>query len=204
MKNVSNKKRGRENDYRQVEKSTCLEFLELYNKRIGKNIKFERFGNPNLGKGEPDCICSDGLNIEVTTVFYDNKEAKYTWGLIDFLKKRISKDRYEKKYPDNTLYMKNPNQGLYDSINKIIVEKNKKEYHYDGKLFLLIYSRPAISDEKDIEYYIREYRNFKNIIFDEVWLLLSNDHHMVFQLAKRNDDFLSEKARKINFDRINK
>jgi len=204
MKNISNKKRGRENDYRQVEKSTCLEFLELYNKRIGKNIEFKRFGNPNLGKGEPDCICSDGLNIEVTTVFYDNEDAKNIWGFIDLLKKRISKERYEKKYPDNTLVMKNPDQGLYDSINKIIAEKNNKEYHYDGKLFLLIYSRPAISDEKDIEEYIKEYRNFRNIIFDEVWLLLSNDHHMIFQLAKRGENFSSEKSREIRFERIKK
>lgn len=204
MKNVSNKKRGRENDYRQVEKSTCLEFLEPYNKRITKNIKFERFGNPNLGKGEPDCICSNGLNIEVTTVFYDNETAKYTWGFIDFLKKRMSKESYEKKYPDNTRCMKNPDQGLYDSINKIIIEKNKKNYNYDGKLFLLIYSRPAVSNEKEIEDYIREYRNFKNIIFDEVWLLLSNDHHIIFQLAKRGDNFLSEKGREIIFERIKK
>lgn len=204
MKNVSNKKRGRENDYRQVEKSTCLEFLEFYNKRTGKNIEFERFGNPNLGKGEPDCICSDGISIEITTVFYDNEDAKYTWGFIDLLKKRISKDRYEKKYPDNTLAMKNPDQGLYDSINKIIVEKNKREYHYDGKLFLLIYSRPAISDEKDIENYIKQYRNFRNIIFDEVWLLLSNDQHKVFQLAQRGDNFVSKNSGKIKFERIKK
>ena len=164
MKNVNNKKRGRENDYRQVEKFTCLEFLELYNKRIGKNIKFERFGNPNLGKGEPDCICSDGLNIEVTTVFYDNEDAKYTWGLIDLLKKRISKDRYEKKYPDNTLGMKNPDQGLYDSINKIVIGKNKKEYNYNGKLFLLIYSRPGITNETEIEMYISSIRKCMDIL----------------------------------------
>ena len=203
MKNIINKK-GRENDYKQVEESACLEFLELYNTQIGKNTKFKRFGNPNLGKGEPDCICNNGLNIEVTTVFYDNEDAKYTWGFIDFLKKRISKYRYEIKYPKDTLCMKNPDQGLYDSINKIIVEKNKKKYNYDGKLFLLIYSRPAISDEKDIEDYIREYRNFKNIIFDEVWLLLSNDHHIIFQLAKRGDNFLLKNSGKIKFERIKK
>ena len=204
MEKAKNKKRERETDTKQHEKISCQKFLEFYNKQLGKNIEFIKFGNPDLGKGEPDCICSDGLNIEIATAYYDNLDAKNSWGFIDLLKNRIRKDSYEKKYPDNTLCMKNPDQGLYDSINKIVIEKNKKEYHYDGKLFLLIYSRPAVSDERDIEDYIKQYRNFRNIIFDEVWLLLSNDQHKVFQLAKRDDNFVSKNSGKIKFERIKK
>jgi len=198
------KKEEREIDSKQHEKSSCQKFLEFYNKQLGKNIKFINYGDPDLGKGEPDCICSDGLNIEVATAYYDNLDAKDTWGFIDLLKKRISKNSFEKKYPDNTLCMKNPDQGLYDSINKIIIEKNKKEYNYNGKLFLLIYSRPAITDEKDIEVYIKKYRNFRNIIFDEVWLLLSSDCYNIYQLAKRGDEFLLENNEKFKFERIKK
>ena len=204
MEKAKNKKREREIDTKQHEKISCQNFLEFYNKQLDKNIEFVKFGNPDLGKGEPDCICSDGLNIEIATAYYDNLDAKNSWGFIDLLKNRIRKDSYEKKYPDNTLCMKNPDQGLYDSINKIVIEKNKKKYDYIGKLFLLIYSRPAISDERDIEDYIKQYRNFRNIIFDEVWLLLSNDQHKVFQLAKRGDNFVSENSGKIKFERIKK
>jgi len=98
MKKVKNKKQGREDDYKQLEKSNCQKFLELYNKQLGKNIKFIKFGNPDLGKGEPDCICSDELNIEVTTDYYNNLRAENTWRYIDLLKNRISKDDYKKKY----------------------------------------------------------------------------------------------------------
>ena len=97
MKKINNKKQEREADAKQVEKASCQKFLEFYNKQLGKNIKFIKFGNPNLGKGEPDCICSDGLNIEITTAFYDNLDAKVSWGTVDLLKNRISKEDYEKK-----------------------------------------------------------------------------------------------------------
>jgi len=205
MKKINNKKQEREADTKQVEKASCQKFLEFYNKQIGKNIKFIKFGNPNLGKGEPDCICSDGLNIEITTAFYDNLDAKVSWGTVDLLKNRISKDDYEKKYSDNTRYMKSPNHGLYNSINKIVIEKNKKEYNYDGKLFLLIFSRPAITGERAIEAYINEYRNFENIFFDEIWLLIySEGYNKIHQLAKRGDKFLSQNNGKIEFERIKK
>ena len=199
-----NNKRRRETDSKQHEKLACQHFLELYNKQLGNNFIFKKFGNPNLGKGEPDCICSDGLNIEVATAYYDNLDAKNIWGFIDLLKKRINKDSYEKKYPDNTLCMKNPDQGLYNSINKIVVEKNKKEYEYNGKLLLLIYSRPAITDERDIEDYVKQYRYFKNIMFDEVWLLLSNDSYNIYRLATRGDNFISRNNENIEFERIKK
>ena len=205
MKKINNKKQEREADAKQVEKASCQKFLEFYNKQLGKNIKFIKFGNPNLGKGEPDCICSDGLNIEITTAFYDNLDAKVSWGTVDLLKNRISKDDYEKKYSDNTRYMKSPNHGLYNSINKIVIEKNKKEYNYDGKLFLLIFSRPAITGERSIEAYIRQYRNFENIFFDEIWLLIYFEgYYKIYQLAKRGDNFLSKNNGKIKFERIKK
>ncbi len=205
MKKINNKKQEREDDAKQVEKASCQKFLEFYNKQLGKNIKFIKFGNPNLDKGEPDCICSDGLNIEITTAFYDNLDAKVSWGTIDLLKNRISKNDYEKKYSDNTLYMESPNHGLYNSINKIVIEKNKKEYNYDGKLFLLIFSRPAITGERAIEAYIKQYRNFENIFFDEIWLLIYFEgNYKIYQLARRGDNFLSKNNGKIEFERIKK
>jgi len=205
MKKIKNNKQKREDDSKQVEKSSCQKFLEFYNKQLGKNIKFVRFGNPDLGKGEPDCICSDGLNIEVATAFYDNLHAKSSWGFIELLKKRISIDGYEKKYSDNTRYIKNPSYGLYNSINKRIIEKNKKEYNYDGKLFLLIFSRPDIIGERAIEAYIKQYRDFENIFFDEIWLLIySEGYYKIYQLAKLGDKFLSKTNNKIKFERIKK
>jgi len=205
MEKIKNNKQKREDDAKQVEKASCQKFLEFYNKQLGKNIKFIKFGNPNLGKGEPDCICSDGLNIEITTAFYDNLDAKVSWGTVDLLKNRISKDDYEKKYSNNTRYMKSPNHGLYNSINKIVIEKNKKEYNYDGKLFLLIFSRPAITGERAIEAYIKQYRNFENIFFDEIWLLIYFEgYYKIYQLAKRGDNFLSKNNGKIKFERIKK
>lgn len=204
MIKIKNNKQKREDDAKQVEKSSCQNFLKLYNKQLDENIKFIKLGNPNLGKGEPDCICSDGLNIEIARAYYDNVDAKNTWGTIDLLKNRISKEDYKKKYPDNTLCMKSPDHGLYDSINKIIINKNKKEYEYIGKLFLLIPSRPATTDEKDIEAYIKHYRNFENLNFDEVWFLLYNDCYSIFQLAKSGDKILSKNNGKFKFERIKK
>jgi len=202
MEKTKNNKQKREDDSKQVEKSSCQDFLELYNKQLNKNIKFIKLGNPDLGKGEPDCICSDGLNIEIAGAYYDNEHAKNTWGTIDLLKNRISKKDYKKKYPDNTLGMENPDYGLYDNINKRIVNKNKKEYKYEGKLFLLIISRPPLTGERDIEAYIKHYRNFENINFDEVWFLLYDGHCSIFQLAKLGDKFLSKTNNKSKFERI--
>ena len=98
--------------------------------------------------------------------------------------------------------MENPDYGLYDSINNIVTNKNKKGYEYVGKLFLLIPSRPAITDEKDIEAYLKHYRNFENLNFDEVWFLLYDNYCLIFQLAKRGDKFLSKNNGKIKFKRI--
>jgi len=172
MEKIKNNKQKREDDKKQVERSSCQDFLELYNKQLDKNFKFIKFGNPDFGKGEPDCICSDGLNIEVATAYYDNLDAENSWHTIDFFKNRINKNDYKKKYKNNTLCMENPDYGLYDSINNIVTNKNKKEYEYVGKLFLLIPSQPAITDERDIEAYLKHYRNFENLNFDEVWFLL--------------------------------
>jgi len=98
--------------------------------------------------------------------------------------------------------MKSPNYGLYNSINKIVIEKNKKEYNYDGKLFLLIFSRPAITGERAIE---AQYRNFENIFFDEIWLLIYFEgYYKIYQLAKRGDNFLSKNNGKIKFERVKK
>ena len=127
MEKAKNKKRERETDTKQHEKISCQKFLEFYNKQLNKNIQFIKFGDPDLGKGEPDCICSNGINIEVATVYYDDIDAKDAWATIDLLKKRINKGDYKKKYPDNTLGMENPDQGLYNSINKIVIEKNMDE-----------------------------------------------------------------------------
>lgn len=202
MKKIKDNKQKREEDKKQVEKSSCQDFLVLYNKQLNKNIKFVKFGNPDLGKGEPDCICSDGLNIEVATAYYDNLDAKDTWGFIDLLKNRISKDNHKKKYTENTLCLNNCDQGLYNNINEIVINKNKKEYKYVGKLFLLIPSRPATTDEKDIETYLKHYCKFENKIFDEVWFLLYDNYCLIFQLAKRGDKFLSKNNGKIKFERI--
>lgn len=204
MKKIINSKRKREDDAKQVEKASCQKFLEFYNKQLGKNIKFIKFGNPNLGKGEPDCICSDGLNIEVAIAYYDNIDAENSWHTIDLLKNRINKNDYKKKYKNNTLCMENPDSGLYDSINNIVTNKNKKEYTYVVKLFLLIPSRPAITDEKDMEAYLKRYRNFENKIFDEVWFLLYDNYYSIFQLAKLGDKFELKNNVKVKFKRIKK
>lgn len=100
--------------------------------------------------------------------------------------------------------MENPDSGLYDSINNIVTNKNKKEYAYVGKLFLLIPSRPAITDEKDMEAYLKHYRNFENIYFDEIWFLLYGNYCSIFQLAKLGDKFELKNNVKVKFKRIKK
>lgn len=198
----NNNKQKRENDKKQHEEASCREFLEIYNKKFNKKIKFVSLGNPN--KKEPDCICSEGLNIEIVTVYYDEIDAKQSWGIIDVIKKRIDKKEYDKKYRDNTLCMENPDEGLFTFINNEIRKKiQQKNYDYKGKLFLLITSRPAITNQQEMRKYIKAYRNFKNDKFDEIWLIVNyNGEHKIYRLAKFGDTFSPKKDISNEFKRI--
>jgi len=195
-------KQKRENDKKQHEEASCRDFLEIYNKQFNKKIKFVSLGNPN--KKEPDCICSEGLNIEIVTVYYDEIDAKQSWGIIDVIKKRIDKKEYDKKYRDNNLCMENPDEGLFNFINNEIRKKiQQKSYDYKGKLFLLITSRPSITNKQEMRKYIKVYRNFKNNKFDEIWLIVNYDgEHKIYRLAKFGNNFSPKKNISNKFKRI--
>jgi hypothetical protein len=75
----------------------------------------------------------------------------------------------------------------------------------NAKNLFINFFRPAITGERAIEAYIKQYRNFENIFFNEIWLLIYFEgYYKTYQLAKRGDNFLSKNNGKIKFERIKK
>ena len=199
---AKNSNKQKRQDYKkQHEEASCKKFLEIYNKKFNKEIKFVSHGDPD--KREPDCICSEGLNIEIVTAYYDEIHAKQSRRIIDVVNNRISKEEYDEKYQDNTLCMVNFDEGLFNFINKEIRKKIQKNYNYKGKLFLLVTSRPAITNKQEMERYIEAYRDFENNKFDEIWLMVNYDgEREIYKLAEFGESFTPKKDISNKFKRL--
>jgi len=85
-KSIKEDRFEREIEYKLSEKEICKAFLKEYNKKNKKDYRFVRLGDPI--KGEPSCICTENLNIELTPIYYNREEAKAAWGLVKSMKKR--------------------------------------------------------------------------------------------------------------------
>ena len=85
-KSIKEDRFEREIEYKLSEKEICKAFLKEYNKKNKNDYRFVRSGDPI--KGEPSCICTENLNIELTPVYYNKEEAKAAWGLVKSMKKR--------------------------------------------------------------------------------------------------------------------
>lgn len=174
----------REIEYKLSEKEICKTFLKEYNKKNKKDYRFVRSGDPI--KGEPSCICTENLNIELTPVYYNREEAKATWGLVKSMKKRKKDKKNNHKYKDKKDCLIVANQMFCDSLNERINNKNEKKYNHTGKLFLIIEEGIGLAKKEAVEYYIYQGKKFTNNIFNEIWLMLqSAGHYKIYLLDEK-------------------
>lgn len=183
-KSIKESKLEREIDYKLSEKEICKAFLKEYNKKNKKDYRFIRLGDPN--KSESTCVCTDNLNTEITPVYYNQEEAKATWGLVKLMKKREKEKGYNRKQKNTKEYLISANQMFCDSLNERINNKNNRQYNYKNKLFLIIEEGIGLTEKESVEYYIKQGKKFNNNIFDEIWLMLqSAGHYKIYLLDKK-------------------
>jgi len=169
-------------DYEQSGKEICKTFLKEYNKKNKEDFRFVRSGDPNIN--EPACICTDNLNIEIAPVYYNQEEAKATWGLVKLMKKREKEGNGNRKNKDIKDYLANANLLFCDSLNERINSKNNKQYNYTGKLFLVIEESMGLTEKESVEYFIKQGKKFSKNIFKEIWLMVqSAGHYKIYRLT---------------------
>jgi len=174
----------REIEYKLSEKKICKAFLKEYNKKNKNEYRFVRSGDPI--KGEPSCICTENLNIELTPVYYNKEEAKAAWGLFKLMKKRAKNKDNNRKNKDRKDYLAEATQMFYDSLNERIKNKNEKKYNHTGKLFLIVEEGVGLTEKEAVEYCINQDKKFANNIFDEIWLMLQlAGHYKIYLLDKK-------------------
>lgn len=171
-------------EYKLSEKETCKTFLKEYNKKNKNDYRFVRSGDPV--KGEPSCICTENLNIELAPVYYNKDEAKAAWGLVKLMKKRAKNKNNDRKNKDKKDYLAEATQMFCDSLNERINNKSEKKYNPAGKLFLIIEDGVGLTEKEAVEYYINQGKKFTSAIFDEIWLMLQfAGHYKIYLLDKK-------------------
>lgn len=174
----------REIEYKLSEKEICKTFLKEYNKKNKNDYRFVRSGDPI--KGEPSCICTENLNIEITPVYYNKEEAKAAWGLVKLMKKRKKDKNNNHKHRDKKDYLADANRMFCDSLNERINNQNEKKYNHTGRLFLIIEEGIGLTEKEAVEYYINQGKKFTNSIFNEIWLMLqSAGHYKIYLLDEK-------------------
>jgi len=183
-KSIRESKLERDIDYKLSEKEICKAFIKEYNKKNKKDYRLVRLGDPI--KEEPSSVCTDNLNIELTSVYYDKEEAKASWGLVKLMKKREKDKNFYRKNKDKKDYLASATQMFCDSLNERINSKNNKKYNYTGKLFLVVVEGIGLTEKKAVEYYISQGKRFTNNVFYEIWLILqSAGHYKIYLLDKK-------------------
>lgn len=144
----------------------CKDFLEFYNMKNNTQYSILRHGEQGH-INEPDCVCSDGLNIEIVGVYYGNPDAKLEWRLA---RKEITVQQSNESQPT---YI-NPDQLVFTFLEEEWGKKERKladgKYCCTGKIFLLIDARNTALTQFDdyVEYFKK--RTPATSHFDEVWL----------------------------------
>lgn len=144
----------------------CQDFLRYYNDCLHTDYSIIRHGEQGR-INEPDCICSNGLYIEVVGVYYDNAHAKSEWELA---RENITLPEFNAGQPVQV----NPDQKVFNFMEIELAKKEKKlaegKYKYSGKIVLLIDAvKTAITCSADYEEYFSGKKPLKSG-FDEIWL----------------------------------
>ena len=180
-KSIKEDRFDRESDYKFSTKEICKSFLREYNRKNKTDHHFTRTGDPV--KGEPSCICTDHLNIEISQVYYHKEEAEAVWGLVQQMKKRQKDSNYSRKNKSKKDYQTEANQLFCDSLNERINSKSNKKYQFTGRMILLVEEGMGLTGKEAVTYFNQQGKNFENEIFDEIWLmLLSAGYYKIYQL----------------------
>lgn len=152
-----------------IEVSLCKKFLVEYNVTNSKQFKFERLGNPNLG--EVDCICTEDLNIEVSTVYANQYQGEKVNSY-----RRGFESKSEADYLLST--EENLERIVFSKLNKL---NNGNYLGTKGDIYLLVEIASQMYTDEDIRNIIKRYAPFKeeaplDRFFKEVWAIWIGDN----------------------------
>ena len=180
-KSIKEDRFKKENDYTFSSKEICKSFLKEYNKKNKKDYHFVRPGDSD--KGEPSCICTDHLNLEISQVYYNKEEAKSVWDFVHLMKKRQKETNINRKNKVKKDFQADANQLFCDSLNERINSKSSIEYNFSGKIILLVEEGIGFTGKEAVDYFNQQGKNFENKIFDEIWLMLNlAGYYKIYQL----------------------
>jgi hypothetical protein len=144
------------------EEATCRRFLDAYNASHGTTITFASL----QAQGRPDCLCSTGLEIELVSAYYDPAAAKERWDLA----------RGKTKPPTAPRGIENPDQTIFDEIDRAVRTKAGKHYTSSTKPWLVIrIDAPLLEWEDLASSYLSKARGLPQGDFDQVWVLLNDN-----------------------------
>lgn len=144
------------------EKAVGQSFIDKYNSRIGSSYRLV------TSDERPDLIFEDPirrrLGVEVTTIYYDNNDAKITW---DIVRGNSSRGTYG---------LVNPDEALLTFTNEGI-EKKCKDFatgiKHNMPCFLVCHGSPPLTDAADINRKVLPgIRIPQSVLFAEIWLAL--------------------------------
>lgn len=154
------------------EQATCVRFLQAYNAAHDASVDFIKLQDPP----SPDCLCSEGLEIELVSVYYSQDEARQR-----FLLARGKMDP-----PVVSRILVNPDKIIFEQIDVAVRTKAGKQYTVDGnRLWLVIrIDAPLLEWQDLVDGYLGQARGLPTGPFEQIWVVLSDDEgDHVSQLA---------------------
>jgi len=147
-----------------VEKFVCESFLRTYNRNSENKPEFVRLGDPTLR--EPDCICSNGIGIEIVGIYDNEYQAEKIWSL--------ARQKEPRKNLELRLYsFENLGRKISEKIDNL--EKGKYAGH-SGKIILVCHLQSPLLETKEIDTFINQHVSFRSDAyfekyFDEIWIM---------------------------------
>lgn len=152
-----------ENLKKERERSLCLGFLTHLNEKRGTAFAFSRLGKPGE---EPDCVCSNGLGIEIVSIYDNHYIAEKQWAEYR-AKKRGSELLAVAKIP--LLWRDELPRLIGEKIDKL----NKGLYGSPAQIILLCSLPSPLIEDAEVEEWVRTYNPFRqdgffDRFFDEI------------------------------------
>lgn len=158
------------------EEAICKSFLSPYNKITDAECTFLRLGNP--ARNEPDCICTNNLNIELVGVYDNKNQAERMW-------QDARGNSHNKPHDRALLTLKNLDSAIAQKLQKL----NDGYYKYSGRIILLCDLQSPLITTTEVEQYIQDYTPFRqdnhfDRYFDEVWVRLHKENSLEYKIYK--------------------
>lgn len=159
------------------EEAVCKIFLVQYNQSLNKKLKLLKIGDP--GKKEPDCICSENINIELVGVYDNNYQAEKMWA--------VARDKIVSRQPNLQLLTF---ENLENEIGNKLQKLNLGNYDcFSGKIILLCNFSSPLIESKEVDRYIKSYNPFRkdggfDRYFDEIWLMLKLENTGLYKIYR--------------------